>query len=84
VTASETVEFAQTSVDQIQRGLAAVQENLEVIDDVAVAAEQLVEQVRRRSKYVFIVGGSVALCAVVAVVVFKRRKRHRSAEEQQG
>lgn len=88
MTALETLEYAQTSVDQIERGIGFVQERLEQaeslalkVDDLAVTAGEVAAKARRISRIAMIVGGAViVVCAVACVVIRKRRMPSQSEE----
>lgn len=78
MTAAETLEKAQTSVDQLERGIGFVQDRLAKVEDlatrvdeIAVTASDVATKARRLSKYVLIVGGVVV---VGAAVYFAARK----------
>jgi len=79
MTAAETIELAQGSVDQIQRGIVAVQETLEQADAIVQVADRVVENVtaraRRLPRRILICGTLVAVCGIAAVVIIKKRKR---------
>jgi len=81
VTALETIEKAQTSVDQIQRGLEFVQVRLDRADDlatrvdeIAVTASTVVKKARRVSRFVLVLGAVTVVGGVVAFVIMRRRK----------
>jgi len=86
MTAAETLEYARTSVDQIERGIDFVQDQLAHaesiairVDEFAVTAADVAARTRRGSKYVLIVTG-VAVVGV-AVLIAVRRYRARRPEE---
>jgi len=82
MTAAETIEYAQTSVDQIQTGLEFVQGHLGraedfalKVDDLAITAGAAVKEARRLSRCALILGGAALVVGgiVVLVVISKRR-----------
>ena len=88
MTAVETIEYAQGSVDQLQRGLEFVQENLGRADAFAVKADDFVEtageiviRARRISRMLVLAGGLAVVGGVVAVVLIKRLKKARVEAE---
>jgi hypothetical protein len=88
MTAAETIEYAQTSVDQIQSGLVFVQGHLEraenlalKVDDLATTAGRVVEDARRFSRFALIVGGAVVVLGGIAVIVVIRKRRRPQNDE---
>jgi hypothetical protein len=82
MTALETIEYAQTSVDQIQRGLEVVQSHLGRaddlairVDDIALAASGVVKKARRMSRFVLVFGGVICIGGIVAFVVLRARRK---------
>ncbi|GMQ94783.1 MAG: hypothetical protein BMS9Abin12_2291 [Acidimicrobiia bacterium] len=82
MTAVETIEYAQTSVDQIQRGLEVVQghlgraDDLAIrVDDIALAAGDVVNKARRMSRFVLVFGGVIFVGGIVAFVVSRARRK---------
>jgi len=82
MTAVETIGYAQTSVDQIQRGLEVVQGHLGRaddiavrVDDIAVAASDVVKKARRMSRFVLVFGGVLCVGGIVAFVVLRSRRK---------
>jgi uncharacterized membrane protein len=87
MTAAETLEYAQTSVDQLERGIGFVQDRLAQaeglasrVDEIAVTAGDVATKARRVSKYALIVTGVVILGAAVYFAARKCPIR-RPAEE---
>jgi len=88
MTALETLEYAQSSVDQIERGLGFVQERLDQaeslalkVDDLAVTAGEVAAKARRISKFAVILGGVVIVGGAVACVIICKRRRSNRSEE---
>ncbi len=82
MTAAETLEYAQTSVDQLERGIGFVQDRLAAtedlvvrLDELAVTASDVATKARRGSKYVLILAGAVVVGAVVFAASRKCRMR---------
>lgn len=80
MTATETIEYAQSSIDQLERGIGFVQDRLTAAEDIAVRVDELAitasdaaAKARRGSKYLLIFAG----IAIVGVVVFAASKKCR-------
>ncbi len=88
MTALETLEYAQTSVDQIERGIGFVQERLEQaeslalkVDDLAVTAGEVAAKARRISRFALILGGVVIVGGAITCVIICKRRRSGKSEE---
>jgi hypothetical protein len=88
MTAQETVEYAQISVDQAQRGLNFVQDKIDrvddvmlIADDIAVTAGNLVAGTRRWSRRGLIIGGILVIGVIVIVVASRCRQSGDGAGE---
>jgi len=87
MTAGETIELAQGSVDQIQRGIMTVQEKLEQADALVQVADKVVEnvtiQARRLPRRALLCGlvATVLGIAVFVVIKKKRAKADQASEE---
>lgn len=73
MTAADTLEYAQTTADQLERGIDFIQDRLAQAQDLAIrvdelsaAASDVAAKARRGSKYALIIAG----IAVVGVAVF--------------
>ena len=79
MTAAETIELAQGSVDQIQKGIVKVQDKLEQADALVQVVENVVEEVRG-SRRKLICAGVALGCIVggVAVFVIVKKKKART------
>ncbi len=82
MTAVETLEYAQTSVDQIERGLGFVQDQLDraedlalKVDEMSAVASDVVVKARRLSRILFILGGLLTIGGVVTVIVVRKRRK---------
>lgn len=80
MTATETIEYAQSSVDQLERGIGFVQDRLAAAEDTAVRVDQLAVtardaagKARRGSKYLLI----FASVAILGAVLFAASKKCR-------
>ena len=87
MTAAETLEYAQASVDQIERGIGFVQDRLAQaenlagrLDEAAATASDVSAKARRGSKYVLLVAG-VAIVGITILVIARRRAVRQPAEE---
>ncbi|MEN8238703.1 MAG: hypothetical protein ABFR53_05825 [Actinomycetota bacterium] len=84
MTAAETIELAQGSVDQLQRGIVTVQEKLEQAESLAHAADRVVENVTMQARKMprrMLICGAVAVCGIAAIVIIRKRKQARADEE---
>jgi hypothetical protein len=84
MTAAETIERAQGSVDQIQRGIMTVQDKLDQADALVQVADRVAENVTvqaRRMPKRLLICGLVALCGIAVIVVIKKRKRAQIDQE---
>ncbi|GMQ98595.1 MAG: hypothetical protein BMS9Abin17_1115 [Acidimicrobiia bacterium] len=88
MTALETIEYAQTSVDQIQHGLEVVQGHLGRADDLAIRVDDIVlaagdvaKKARRVSRFVLVFGGVMCIGGIVAFVVLRARRKSAANEE---
>ncbi len=79
MTTAETIELAQGSVDQIQRGIVTVQEKLDQADAFVQAADRVAEVVvlraRRMPKRILICGSIAAVVGIAAIVIIRKRKQ---------
>lgn len=89
MTAVDTIEIAQVSVDQIQRGLDFAQDRLdnaealiEVADRVTDAVENVTVQARRMPRRLLICG-LVAVCGIALIVIIKKRKQANASQESE-
>lgn len=87
MTAAETLEYAQSSVDQIERGIGFVQDRLAQaeglavkVDDLAVTASDVAAKARRGSRYALVAAGVVVLGIVVIVAIRKCPTRRHDEE----
>ncbi len=87
MTAREKLEYAQTSVDQLERGVAFVQDRLAeaesiatTVDELTVTANELAATARRGSRYALIIAGVVVVGAVVFFA--SRRCRVRQHDDE--
>lgn len=78
MTAAETLEYAQTSVDQLERGIGFVQDRLQEaesiavrVDELAITAGDVAAKARRGSRYALI---GISVVVVGAAVFFAARK----------
>lgn len=81
MTAVETIELAQGSVDQLQRGIVIVGEQLDKADAFAQTATEVVQKTRRFSKRALICGLVLMVFGAAAVVIIKKRKQANHHEE---
>jgi hypothetical protein len=84
MTAAETIERAQGSVDQIQRGIMTVQDKLDQADALVQVADRVAENVTvqaRRMPKRLLICGLVALCGIAVIVIIKKRKRAQIEQE---
>jgi hypothetical protein len=84
MTAAETIERAQGSVDQIQRGIMTVQDKLDQADALVQVADRVAENVTvqaRRMPKRLLICGLVALCGIAVIVIIKKRKRAQIDQE---
>jgi hypothetical protein len=82
MTAAETLEYAQTSVDQLERGIGFVQDRLQQaenvaikVDELAVTAGDVAAKARRGSRNALIVLGVIVVGGAVFFAVRKRAAR---------
>ncbi len=88
MTAVETLEYAQTSVDQLGRGIEFVQDRLDQaenvalkVDELALTASDVVDKARRVSRFAIILGiATVVTAGIATCVIIRRRKRSGSVE----
>ena len=87
MTAAETLEYAQTSVDQLERGIGFVQDRLHQaesiavkVDELALTAGDVAAKARHGSRYALIGFGVVVVGA--AVFFAARRCRIRKSEQE--
>jgi len=90
MTAAETLEYAQTSVDQLERGIGFVQDRLQDaesiavrVDELAVTAGDVAVKARRGSRYALIGFGVIVVGAAVFFASRKcaiRKPEHESEE----
>lgn len=95
MTAQETLEYAKSSVDQVQRGIDFVQDKIDraddlmvraddlllVVDDVSAAAGDVVARTRRCTRRGLIFGGVIAVGVIVAIVIIRKRGSERAPIE---
>jgi hypothetical protein len=88
MTASDTIELAQVSVDQIQRGLDFAQERLDQADALIEVADKVAEVVvnatvraRRLTRRTLICGAVAAVCGIAVIMIIKKRRRARVDQE---
>lgn len=78
MTAAETIEIAQVSVEQVQRGLLTAQEKLDQADALIEVADKVVETVTvqaRRMPRRLLICGVVAILGIAVIVIIKKRKQ---------
>jgi len=84
MTAAETIELAQGSVDQIQRGIMTVQEKLDQADALVQVADKVVEnvteQARRMPRRLLICGAVATMCGIAVIMIIKKRKQARAQQ----
>ena len=85
MTAVETLELAQVSVDQLQRGILTVQDKLDQADAVAAVADRVVENISAQARKM---PRRMMICAAVAffgfaVIVIIKKRRHAQAHEEE-
>jgi hypothetical protein len=89
VTTAETIELAQVSVEQIQRGLSTAQDRLDnaealidvadkVVENVDRVVENVTIQARRMPRRMLICGAVAAVCGIALIVIIKKRKQAES------
>lgn len=88
MTAIETIELAQGSVDQIQRGLDFAQNRLDNADSLIEVADRVTEvvetaavQARRMPRRLLICGAVAGLLTVAVIVIIKKRKQAHADQE---
>ncbi len=84
MTAAETIEIAQVSVEQVQRGLMTAQEKLDQADALIEVADKVVESVTvqaRRMPRRLLICGIVAILGITVIVIIKKRKRAPADQE---
>jgi len=81
MTATDTIELAQVSVDQIQRGLDFAQNRLDQADALIEVADKVTEVVatatvraRRLSRRTLICGVVAAVCGIAVIMIIKKRR----------
>jgi hypothetical protein len=89
MTAGETIELAQVSVDHVQRGLDFAQDRLdqsdvliEMADRVTEVAENVTVQARRMPRRLLICG-AIAVLGIIAIVIIKKRKQANASQESE-
>jgi hypothetical protein len=82
MTTADTIELAQVSVDQIQRGLDFAQGRLDQADALIDVADKVAEVVatakvrtRRLSRRTLICGAVAAVCGIAVIMIIKKRRR---------
>jgi hypothetical protein len=82
MTTADTIELAQVSVDQIQRGLDFAQGRLDQADALIDVADKVAEVVatakvrtRRLSRRTLIYGAVAAVCGIAVIMIIKKRRR---------
>lgn len=78
MTAAETIEIAQVSVEQVQRGLTTAQGKLDQADALIEVADKVVENMTvqaRRMPRRLLICSVVALLGITAIVIIKKRKK---------
>jgi hypothetical protein len=82
MTTADTIELAQVSVDQIQRGLDFAQGRLDQADALIDVADKVTEVVatakvraRRLSRRTLICGVVATVCGIAVIMIIKKRRR---------
>ena len=90
MTAADTIEIAQVSVDQIQRGLDFAQNRIdnadalvEVAERVTDVAADVVVQARGLSRRMLICGALALVAGIAAIVIIKKRKQANASQESE-